>query len=119
MHFAYKGMRNVLVIAAAATVFSGLPAVTSVAQADPPCAVSASGSVANRSKLTVSVTKNPCRHQVRAWVECVSNMGTKSQKTSGAIGGTGTVRVDCGSAYVNRSGHEVNVPGQGWTRYVY
>lgn len=103
----------------AAAALSGLPVMTSTAHADPSCSVSASGSVANRNALTVTVKSNPCGRQVRAWVECVTATGYTSQKTSGSTTGTGTLRVDCGTAYVNRSGHEVYVSGQGWTRYVY
>ncbi|MFB6616605.1 hypothetical protein ACIGFK_19640 [Streptomyces sp. NPDC085524] len=65
------------------------------------------------------MSSNPCGRQVRAWAECVTENGWTSQKTGSSISGTGSVSVSCGTAYVNRKGHEVYVPGQGWARYVY
>ncbi len=106
---------------AAVTVLGGVPVLTATsASADPSCITSASAKVnAARQKSTVTVTSNPCSRQVRAWAECMNESGGTFQKTSGYISGTGSVTVDCGVAYVNKKGHEVNVPGQGWTRYVY
>ncbi|MEU6297145.1 hypothetical protein [Streptomyces erythrochromogenes] len=103
---------------AVAAVFSGLPALTTTASADPSCITSANAT-ASRDTVTVRVSSNPCNRQVRAWVECVAENGVTSQRTGSAITGTGSTSVSCGFAYVNRKGHEVNVPGQGWARYVY
>ena len=110
-----------LAATAAVAVIGGIPVLTATsASADPSCITSANATVNTaRQKVTVKVTSNPCSRQVRAWAECMNESGGTFQKTSGYVSGTGSVTVDCGFAYVNRKGHEVNVPGQGWTRYVY
>ncbi|WP_405493545.1 hypothetical protein [Streptomyces sp. NBC_00096] len=111
-------MKKAMLGLAAAVVVSGLPALTSTAAADPSCITSANATSSDGT-VTVRVSSNPCSRQVRAWVECVAENGVKTQRTGSAISGTGSASVSCGFAYVNRKGHEVNVPGQGWTRYVY
>lgn len=122
----YKASKNSALAAMAAVMaFGGLPILATAAHAeenttrDPNCAVSASGSP-GRESLTINVTKNPCGHQVRAYTKCITSMGISSTKT-GSVVKTGKSKVDCGTAMVDgRSGtwgHDVNVPGQGWTRY--
>ncbi|MEU6525617.1 hypothetical protein ABZ892_23030 [Streptomyces sp. NPDC046924] len=104
-----------------AVAFTAVPALTSVAHADPSCSVSASGTPGTRS-LTVKVTSNPCGRQVRAFTSCVKESGGTFTAYGSAITSTGSSKADCsgGFGYVNKPyGHEVNVPGQGWTRYSY
>lgn len=113
--------KRTLSVAAAVAVLGGIPVITATsASADPSCITSANSTVNwAKQKVTVNVTSNPCSRQVRAWAECVTESGGSFQRTSGSISGTGSATADCGTAYVNRKGHEVYVPGQGWARYVY
>ncbi|MFF9868122.1 hypothetical protein ACF1G0_22360 [Streptomyces sp. NPDC013953] len=106
---------------AAATALAGTIVLTSTpASADPGCLTRANATVNSpRSKVTVTVTSNPCRREVRAWAECMNEAGRKWNKTSGAIT-SGSATADCGlGGYVTKKGHEINVSPQGWTRYVY
>ncbi|MFE7775458.1 hypothetical protein ACFU5O_16460 [Streptomyces sp. NPDC057445] len=113
-----KFTRTLVAGAAATIAFSGLPMVTSAAHADPSCIVSAGGSP-GRQSFTLQVRSNPCSRQVRAYVECVKESGGTFNAYGPTITRPGSSKADCGFAYVNKHGHEVNVPGQGWTRYTY
>lgn len=126
MRLAVQAARKGLAAAAAVAAFATVPVLAaSPASAAPPpdpsCITSANATVNSaRTSVTVRVTSNPCSRQVRAWAECWNEAGGHWEKVSGAISGTGSTTAGCGAGgYVNKKGHEVNVPGQGWTRYVY
>lgn len=114
-----ESARNMATGMAAVLAFTGLPFFLSTAHADPTCVVSTSGKP-GRESLTITVTKNPCGRQVRAYTKCITHMGTSTTKT-GSVVTSGKSKVDCGTALVHGGdrtwGHDVNVPGQGWTRY--
>ncbi|GAA3773358.1 hypothetical protein ACFS5L_26085 [Streptomyces phyllanthi] len=110
--------KGAIAAAAAIMAVSSIPVLASTAQADPSCTVGTSGSPGSQT-FTLNVTSNPCGRKVRAYVTCTNENGASTGTEYGpAITGTGKSKADCGSfRYVNKWGHEVNVPGQGWTRY--
>lgn len=117
-NFMSRSNKAAVVGIVATMAFSAMPMLTSVAQADPSCTVGTSGSP-GRQSFTLKVSGNPCGRQVRAFATCLKESGGSYTEYGSTIK-TGSSKADCGAAgYVNKYGHEVNVPGQGWTRYTH
>ncbi|MFF4904869.1 hypothetical protein ACFY2T_08395 [Streptomyces sp. NPDC001260] len=100
--------------------FSGLPVFVATAQADPSCTVSATGSTSGRS-YTVDFTKNPCGRKVRAYLGCIyTDTFYRTKKYGQTISGTGSSTATCHAGdIIEKRGHQVYVPGQGWTTYLH
>ncbi|WP_210585800.1 hypothetical protein [Streptomyces sp. GESEQ-35] len=115
-----KRSKSILVGAASVLAFSGIPVFVAGAHADPSCVVSATGSTSGKS-YTVKVTSNPCGRQARAYLGCI-NPGTfyRTNKYGATISGTSTSKATCHSDdKIEKRGHQVYVPGQGWTTYLH
>ncbi|WP_427920035.1 hypothetical protein [Streptomyces sp. cg40] len=115
-----KLKQRIVVGAVSVLAFSGLPVFVAGAQADPSCTVSVSGSTSGKS-YTVNFTKNPCGRKVRAYVGCIyTDTFYRSNKYGKTISGTGTSTATCDSRdIIEKRGHQVYVPGQGWTTYLH
>ncbi|MFF8484450.1 hypothetical protein ACGFZG_17500 [Streptomyces antibioticus] len=111
--------RSILVGAAAALTFSGIPLFVSTAQADPSCVVSTTGSTSGKS-FTVKVTSNPCGRKARAYLGCINpDTFYRTTKYGAALSGVGTSKATCHpDDKIEKRGHQVYVPGQGWTTYL-
>ncbi|MFI5802287.1 hypothetical protein [Streptomyces sp. NPDC051561] len=92
--------------------------LTATAQADPSCTVSTSGSTSGRS-YTAKVTKNPCGRKVRAYLGCIYTETSYRTRKYGATVTSGSSKATCNSKdKIEKRGHQVYVPGQGWTTYL-
>jgi hypothetical protein len=115
-----KRRHSVLFGVASVLAFSSLPVFVGSAQADPSCVVSARGATSGKS-YAVNFTSNPCGRQVRAYLGCI-NPGTfyRTKKYGATLSGTGRSTAKCHpDDKIEKRGHQVNVPGQGWTTYLH
>ncbi|NEC92212.1 hypothetical protein [Streptomyces sp. SID12501] len=115
-----KLKQSFLVGAASVLAFSGLPVFMAGAQADPSCVVSATGSTSGKS-YTVKFTSNPCGRKVRAYLGCINpDTFYRTNKYGATISGTGSSKATCHpDDMIEKRGHQVNVPDQGWTTYIH
>lgn len=115
-----KLKKRITLGAIAVLAFSGLPVFVAGAQADPSCVVSATGSTSGKS-YTVKFTKNPCGRKVRAYVGCIyTDTFYRTKKYGSTLSGTGTSKATCHpSDVIEKRGHQVYVPGEGWVTYLH
>ncbi|MDQ0932589.1 hypothetical protein QFZ49_002519 [Streptomyces turgidiscabies] len=115
-----KRRYSVLVGVASVLAFGGLPVFVEGAQADPSCVVSVASSTSGKS-LTVKVTSNPCGRKVRAYLGCINpDTFYRENKYGATISGIGSSKATCHpDDVIEKRGHQVNVPDQGWTTYIH
>lgn len=115
-----KLRHSVLVGAASLLAFGGLPVFVGSAHADPSCVVSAKGSTSGKS-YTVNFTSNPCGRKVRAYLGCIyTDTFYRTNKYGATLSGTGSSTAKCHpDDKIEKRGHQVYVPGQGWTTYLH